>query len=324
MEQRVSSSERPLFKSEESASEESSHERALADVDESVDLILRTPAIRSHTSIEFILPEYEGRSLKPGRRLEFEIPEAMCGRIVRDVVLRHRKGEKYRVDIDPVTRHDPYGAYSRVEVHDVTSGEWRGWRDPKGYDPNKFAEPRPVSDPENEVLHDWVATVGQIKADAVRVTNVGAHPEYSTSQIHGLEVIFFPELEGVTYEQRIYCSGTSFIELGQDHFLPTYGGGSHTEGKYVGALALNQRSEALYDLGKDSGPGTRQEPGRLFVKIRPKQTLVQVEVAVGDTEHLREVSPKTQRRTRLGYAKLWVGIHRARTRNIELFIQNAN
>jgi len=46
-------------------------------------------------SINYSLPEYEGRELKPGHRIAFVIPEEFRGRLVRDVVLRHRKDSKY-------------------------------------------------------------------------------------------------------------------------------------------------------------------------------------------------------------------------------------
>lgn len=57
------------------------------------------------------------------------------------------------------------------------------------------------------MLHDWLATVGEVTPDAVRVTNVGERPEHSVAQVHGLEIVFFPELEGVRYRERIYCAG---------------------------------------------------------------------------------------------------------------------
>lgn len=46
--------------------------------------------------------------------------------------------------------------------------------------------------------------------------------------------------------------------------------------------------------------------------------------AAGDTEHLDEVNPKTGRHTRLGWAKLWVGIKRAGSEDVEWFVPRAN
>lgn len=291
--------------------------------DETVEVVLDDPELRSYTTLAYEFPEHDGRALSPGHRFAFVIPESFRTRLVRDVILRHRKDARHAVDIGP-DRHDPYGAYSRVELHDPETGDWRGWRDPKGYSPDKFAEPRPANDPENEVLHDWLATVGEVRSDAIRVTNVGQHPEHSVSQVHGVEIVFFPELDGVTYHERIYCPGTQFIDLEQRRLLPSYGGGSHTEGKYIGAIPLNQSGAARYELGNDPGPNVTLESARLIIALDSEKSLAQVEVAIGDTEHLDTVHPKTGRRTRLGYAKLWVGIRRAGTREVDWFIQNAN
>lgn len=229
------------------------------------------------------------------------MPEEFRNRIVRDVILKHRKPEAYRKDIGP-DRHDPYGAYSRVELLDSASQEWVGWRDPKGYSADKFAEPRPASDPENEVLHDWIATVGPVRAEAVRVTNVGKNPDYSVLSVHGVEVVFFPEANKIQFVDQIYCEGTEFIDLEEGKLLPKYGGGSHTEGIYEGAVTLR---------------------GDFFVDLEPDRKLLQVEIAAGDTEHLDYVNPKTGRQTRLGYAKLSVGILRA-SGQTEWFVERAN
>ena len=285
--------------------------------------IVKEAILQSPVNIRFEFPEREGRELKPGATFKFEVPKEFQNLIVRDVILRHRKNKKYSVDIGP-DKYDPHGAYTRVELHDSTHNRWEGWQDPKGYSPDKFAEPRPASDPENENLHDWIATVGKIKTDAVRVTNMGEHPEYSTVQIHGLEIIFFPNVEHTRFKERIYTAGTAFVDLKSDTLLPHYGGGSHTEGKYIGAIALNQSGEALFDLGKDSGPGTKKEHGRLALDVESGKELIQIEIAAGDTEHLKEVSLKTGRHTRLGYAKLWIGIQHTDSEKIDWFIKNAN
>lgn len=289
----------------------------------SFDVVLDNPEVTSYTTINYELGEYQGRELLPEHRVGFIIPKEFRNRLVRDVTLRHRKDHKHAKDIG-TDRYDPHGAYSLVELHDQSSNKWMSWSDPKGYSPIKFAEPRSASDPENEVLHDWIATVGKIQPDAVRITNVGKNPEYSVSQIHGLEVVFFPELKNVNYQEKIYSAGTSFIDLKNGEHLPTYGGGSHTEGIYKGALALNQSGSALYELGKDPGANAKLEHNRLIVKLQANQNLAQVEVALGDTEHLDHVNPKTNRKTRLGYSKLWVGIKKKNSNNINWFLKNAN
>jgi hypothetical protein len=295
-------------------------------MDESVDAIIDEPRVLSNTTLKYTLPEPEGRELRPGRSLVFMVPEEFKNKreaYLRDLVLMHRKGEKYVKDIGS-DRHDPYGAYSRVEVHDQETGQWVQWVDPKGYSPDKFAEPRPSADPENEVLHDWVATVGKIRPDAIKVTNVGQSPDYSVSQVHGVEMILFPELEGVKYNERIYTPGTSFIDLENNQSMPTYGGGSRTEGIYTQAIPLNLSSQPLYELGHDPGPEAQLTSTTLKIDLQPGQKIVQIEVSVGDTEHLDHINPKTNRQTRLGYSKLWVGIEKAGSGNIDWFIQNAN
>jgi len=154
-----------------------------------IDFVFENPEIESYVRVNYPFSEHDGRELKPGHSLLFVVPDEFKKRIVRDVVLRHRKDSKYAVDIGP-DRHDPNGAYSRVELQSVDDGKWIEWRDPKGYNPDKFAEPRSAGNPEEEVLHDWIATVGAINADAVRVTNVGKNSDYSVSSVHGMEVVF--------------------------------------------------------------------------------------------------------------------------------------
>ena len=291
--------------------------------DPNTDFVFENPKILSDTRVNYSFPELEGRELKPGHNIKFVVPNEFKNRIVRDVILRHRKDPKYSVDIG-LNRHDPNGAYSRVELFDYKNNKWVGWKDPKGYSSDKFAESRSSSDPEEEVLHDWLATVGPIEISNIRVTNVGMNKEYSVSQIHGLEVVFFPEIEDVVCQEKIYCSGTEFIDIKNNKLLPDYGGGSTTEGIYKGAIALNQSKPALYELGKDPGPNAKVENGKMFIHLNSGQKLIQVEVAIGDTEHLDYINPKTNRKTRLGYAKLRVGIKRAKSGNIEWFIENAN
>lgn len=307
----------------ESARNPRTNIKEILEQDAKIDMVFDNPKTHSYMSVNYQLPDYYGRELKLGHRLAFVIPEEFRNRIVRDVILKHRKDEKYRVNIG-ADGWDPHGAYSRVELHNNETGQWQQWKDPKGHKTDKFAEPRPASNPENEVLHDWVAMVGELKPDAVRITNVGQHEEYSTAQIHGVEVIFFPETKNVHYREHIYCKGTEFIDIEKGKTLPKYGGGSHTEGKYIGAIALNQSREALYELNKTAGSDAELRDGKLFIKLEPGKSLVQLEVAMGDTEHLKEVNPKTNRHTRLGYAKLWAGIKRAGSGNIEWFMENMN
>ena len=291
--------------------------------DDRVDFIFESPEIDSYTRINYPLPEYKGRELKPGRRLMFEIPEEFKKRIIRDVILRHRKSSKYAVNIGS-DGYDPNGAYSRVELHNSDTGQWTSWKDPAGYRTDKFAEPRGAENPEEEVLHDWIATVGPISADAVRVTNVSENQDFGISNVHGLEVVFYPEFKSINFREQIYTIGTKFVDLDRKEFLPEYGAGEFNEGKYVGAIALNRSGPTLFELGKDPGTEAQIENDRLIIKLESGKELLNVEVAIGDTECLSHRNPETHRNTRLGWAKLWVGIRRAKTGNTEWFIKNAN
>lgn len=291
--------------------------------DAAIDFVFNNPEITSYIRVNYRFSGYEGKELKPGHRLLFIVPDEFRSRIIRDVILRHRKDLKHAVDIGP-DRYDPHGAYSRVELHNDKTNAWISWRDPKGYNSDKFAEPRSANNPEEEVLHDWIATVGPIQADSIRVTNIGNHLEFSTSQIHGLEVVFYPEFKAVNFRETIYTLGTKFIDLEKGELLPSYGGGSFNEGRYLGAIPLNQSTSALYELGKDPGPEAKMENGKLVIKLDPGKKLLQVEVAIGDTENLDHINPKTKRHARLGYAKLRMGIRRAKTQNIEWFVDNVN
>lgn len=285
------------------------------EVESNIEARLENPEILSYTTLLYHFPEYEGRELRPGRKVLFIVPEEFKGRIVRDVILLHRKAEKYAKNIG-IDGYDPHGAYSEVKIQDTRTGRLLEWRDPSGYSPIKFAEPRPSGDPENEVLHDWIATVGKVSPGLVEVTNVGKSPEYSVSQIHGLEVTFFPETESVDFQERIYCPGTSFIDLDNERLLPRYGGGEHTGGVYNNAISLNKHGSSFFPLG-EPGPGVENKDMRLAIQLEPGREFIQVEVAVGDTEHRPD-------KIRLGWAKLWVGIKHKDSKITEWFIRNAN
>lgn len=303
-------------------SRKTSEEILKVDDDTIIDLVLDGPEQKSATTIKYSIDDPNGLELPPGHAIGFDVPEHMRKRLVRDVILQHRKAEKFRVAGSK--EHDPYGAYSRVELHNENTSQWMGWIDPKGYSPDKYAEWRSSGDPENEVLHDWLATVGPIAPDALRVSSVGEHPEYSTAQIHGVEIVFYPELEGVTYQETILTPGTEFINIEQGKLLPKYGGGSHTEGVYERAIQLNGYGANGFELTKEAGPDVEIMPNRVVINLPAGQKLIQAEIAIGDTEHLNEINPKTNRHTRLGWAKLRVGIERADSEETEWFISRAN
>ncbi len=287
-----------------------------------VDRIFDAPVQKSATTLEFNTEEPGGLELRPDHVLEFEVPENMKGRVVRDVVLQHRKAEEHRVGTE---KHDPSGAYSRVELHDTTTDQWVRWKDPAGYNSDKYAEWRSAGDPEYEVLHDWVATVGTIKPDKIRVTNVGKDPEMSISQIHQLDIVFFPELDNVELQEQIYTPGTEFIDIEKGKTLPRYGGGERTRGKYENAIRLNGYGQPNgFELCNDPGQGVEVSDGAVYIDLDPSKKLVQVEIAAGDTENLQGISDSSGKSMRLGWAKLWVGIQKADSGSVEWFISKAN
>lgn len=296
--------------------------KGLEDIGQNIDAVFDRPEQISTTTLEYSTGEPEGLELRPEHVVEFSIPENMQGRVVRDVVLQHRKAEQYRVGTE---KHDPAGAYSRVELHDPESDTWVSWKDPAGYSPDKYAEWRSSGDPEHEVLHDWVATVGPIKPDKIRVTNVGKDPDMSVSQIHQLDVVFFPDLENVQYQESIYTPGTSFIDIENGKMLPSYGGGEKTRGRYENAVRLNGYGSTDFQLCGNVGEGVEVADSAMYINLEPNKKLSQVEVIAGDTEHLgNNSSTGFGKDMRLGWAKLWVGIQKADTGEIEWFIKKAN
>lgn len=280
---------------------------------ENVDRIFNEGLVTSATTVEFGVEDHDGVELSPGHSFAFVIPENMRGRLVRDVILKHRKAEKYRVEGSE--SYDPNGAYSRVELHDQNTGQWLSWLDPEGYNPDKYAEWRSAQDPEVENLHDWIATVGEIKPDIALVTNVGQHPEYSTSNIHALEVVFFPELGDVTYDEHIFTPGTKFVDIEHGKTLPEYGGGERTHGVYKNSVVLG-RANPKFEVCQDPGEDVEVSGSTMSIKLPGGKDLVQIEVAAGDTEN--------GTKPRLGWAKLWVGIQREGSNKVDWFVQNAN
>lgn len=289
---------------------------------ESIEHIFENPDRLTYTTLTYNSEEMQGDELDPAKRMIYMIPEQYQGRVIRDVVLKHRK-DPSRFNGDG---WDPNGAYSRVLIKDTITGEWNGWIDPAGYGSDKFAEPRSAYDPENEVLHDWITTVGEVRSSLISVENVG-NTELAVSNIHGLEVVFFPETEGVVYQGQIFSPGTEFVDLDKGMREPRYGGGPKFGGEYPGAIALGGWGygvEGKLPIDNDpTKPIYLDERGRIHIKLEPGKKFVNLELAVGDT-HPDGIHNKDGHMGTLGWAKIYAGLKSPDQENVQYFMRNVN
>ncbi len=242
--------------------------------------------------------------------------------ILKDIALGHRKREEFwNCSAGARKSNDPCGAYTRVRVLDANTMEWKDWKDPKGYNPVKYAERR--GDIEYENLHDWIHTVGNISPIAVELTSAGTDPNLSVVTEHSLDAITYPEVDGDTeIQEQIYSKGTRFIDLaGNGSKLPIYGGGKH-EGHYNDAVPLGGSN------GKEHFPMTEtlsgdeeylDSSGRLHIKLPAGKNPISLEIAVGDTWFNYKGPGKYQ----LGWAKFNADLYRDGSSQ-ERFMDNVN
>jgi hypothetical protein len=288
---------------------------------ESVTKIIATPNKTTYSTLTYESGDPAGDELRPSKRILYRIPVEFQGRLVRDVILKHRK-DPARFSGDG---WDPNGAYSRVLIRDSTTKEWKSWVDPAGNKSDKFSEPRPASNPENEVLHDWIATVGKVKPLLISVENVG-RTDRAISNIHGIEVIFFPEGEGVSYQEQIFSAGTSFIDLDKRLNEPHYGGGPSYQGRYPNAVALGGwgHTEKNPIIGNDPNKQFHLDSqGRLHIKLMPGKKFVNLELAVGDT-HPDGKPNKDGHVGTLGWAKIYAELKAGDSTGEQYFMRNVN
>jgi len=290
--------------------------------EESIEHIFENPDRLTYTTLTFESGKPQGDELNPTKRMLYRIPKEYQGRVIRDVVLKHRK--------DPSrfsgNGWDSDGAYSRVLIKDTQTGEWRSWVDPAGYGSDKFAEPRSAHDPENEVLHDWITTVGKVNPSLISVENVGK-TKLAVSNVHGLEVVFFPETEGVNYQEQIFSPGTEFVDLDKGMREPRYGGGPGFGGKYPGAVALGgwgYGGEGKPQIDNDpTKPVYLDEQGRMHIKLQPGKKFVNLELAIGDT-HSDGIQNKDGHTGTLGWAKIYAGLKNPTQENVQYFMKHVN
>jgi len=283
--------------------------------------VFETPSKETYSTIIFESENFGGDELEPSKRMLFVIPEEFRGRVIRDVILKHRK-DPSRFSGDG---WDPDGAYSRVLIKDSRTEEWKSWIDPAGNKSDKFAEPRSSSNPENEILHDWIATVGEVQPSLISIENVG-QTEQAISNIHGIEVVFFPEKEGVSYQEQIFTPGTSFVDLDKQQNEPSYGGGPRYRGKYPNAVALDgwgrdQENTVIDDDSNKEFYLDRQ--GQIHIKLEPGKKFVNLELAIGDT-HQDGIANKDGHIGTLGWAKIYAGLSRKGQMDKNNFMQNVN
>lgn len=288
---------------------------------ESVKKIFETPIKKTYSTIAYESEKFGGDELEPSKRVLFVIPEEFKGRVIRDVILKHRK-DPSRFSGDG---WDPNGAYSRVLIKDSRTETWRSWIDPAGYKSDKFAEPRSPSNPESETLHDWIATVGEVQPSLISIENVG-QTEQAISNIHGIEVVFFPEKEGVSYQEQIFTPGTSFVDLDKQQNEPSYGGGPSYRGKYPNAVALggwgHDQENTMIDSDRNK-PFYLDRQGRMHIKLQPGKKFVNLELAIGDT-HQDEIANKDGHIGTLGWAKIYSGLSTDGQVDTQQFMHNVN
>ena len=288
---------------------------------ESVKKIVKTPNKTTYSTLVYESENFGGDELEPSKRMLFVIPEEFKGRVIRDIILKHRK-DPSRFSGDG---WDPNGAYSRVLIKDSRTENWKSWIDPTGNKSDKFAESRASSNPENEILHDWIATVGEVQPSLISVENVG-QTDQAVSNIHGVEVVFFPEKEGVEYQEQIFTPGTSFVDLDKQQNEPSYGGGPRYRGQYPSAVALggwgrDQENTMIDDDSNKEFYLDRQ--GQIHIKLEPGKKFVNLELAIGDT-HQDGIANKDGHNGTLGWAKIYAGLATKGHMDTSNFMHNVN
>lgn len=197
-----------------------------------------------------------GRDLKPGEKIVVLVADG-AEFPLEDIFLAHRKREKYW-DLPAGTPAgqkpqgwDQNGAYTEVRAFDGNDLTWKEWKDPKGYDPVKFAEPRP--EVEYEKLGNWFGTTGDVRPLAICLISRGkGDPAKSVVTEYSLDIISRPLISPHTeIIEHIYTPGTSFVDYAAgpkgSNRLPKYGGGkdkygfNHGKGGYPLAVPLRKK-----------------------------------------------------------------------------------
>lgn len=225
-----------------------------------------------------------GRDLKSGEKLVVLVPGGASFPL-EDIVLAHRKRERYwDTPGQKPQGWDQNGAYTEVRAFDENDASWKSWKDPKGYDPVKFAEPRPEI--EYEKLGNWFGMVGDIRPLAIVLISRGkGDPAKSVVTEYSLDLMSRPLVSPHTEViEHIYTPGTSFGRL------PKYGGGKDKygynggKGGYPSAVPLRKKRGcepfALTEKVKTEREELDEE-GRFHIHLPAGKKLLSLEVSAG-------------------------------------------
>jgi hypothetical protein len=236
----------------------------------------------------------EGMELAAGEQIIIVVPDGAEINL-EDVFLGHRKDKKYWGDTSG--EWDAQGAYTEVQVFDGNTNQWRGWKDPMGHNPVKYAERRHSI--EYEKLGQWYGMVGDIAPLAFRLIGRGKG-ELGITTEHDFEMFSHPEFGADTETiESIYSPGTTFTNYGEGttgpNRKPRYGGGKqhYTKGPqqvsggpagYPGAIALRGRVGVEPFQTTDSLSNDKEElddQGRLWINLPPGVKLKALEISAG-------------------------------------------
>lgn len=245
----------------------------------------------------FRLDTKNGLELPPGRSFEFELPEQPDFPWVAYLVLKHRKDPALVSATSTAAEGwDPNPAYILIEIRNAATGLWARWAD--RYGAAKYSEPRTADNPEDETLHNGLRTFGRIRADRIRITNVGiGDPRLSVARIHELQVVFYPDCASARSFEQIFTLETAFNDPAKNLLIPLLGGGPRLQGKFPGAVPLGPGSRAraaaiaalpashTFPVTLDPpGPCRLDGLGRLVIPLPGRGRLVMAEVAIGDLD----------------------------------------
>ncbi|MDA1060466.1 MAG: hypothetical protein O3B47_01595 [bacterium] len=245
-----------------------------------------------------------GIDLKRGQQIGIVIPEG-GSMSLQDVFIGHRKREAYwHKNCSPKHMYgvpgwqDKDGAYTEVLVFDGNTNKWRKWKDPKGHDPIKFAEPRATV--EYEKLSDYFGMLGEVKPLAFLLISRGqGKNKRNIVTEHSFEMMTYPEMhDGTQSIERAYSPGTTFVDFKKPNGpnrLPRYGGGKkhHKKGPhntaggpagYPGAVPLKgkvgcepfQMQEVV-----DNKTEYLDDQGRLWLRLPVGVKLKSLEISAG-------------------------------------------
>ncbi|MEW6710312.1 MAG: hypothetical protein AB1403_10860 [Candidatus Riflebacteria bacterium] len=245
--------------------------------------------------ISFNLNREKGLALKQNEVFEFVFPEEFAGRQIFHVILKHRKDPVYAADPQNFDAIDPDAAYILCEARDRSTGFWHKWADRSSL--KKFSEVRTADNPENETLHNCLRTFGNIATDRFRLTNAGTGaPEKCIAHIHGLEILFAPDVVNSSSIEEIFTPETAFSRPDLLKPVPLLGGGPRLAGRFPDAIILgpdfHKRVNAIAQLPEANRFNTQtrgknchvDENGDLMIDLSPGNQIESIELAIGDLD----------------------------------------